>query len=406
MSVEWKISKLVGDKIAVSRPGWKARAGSWDWRLLDSKTEMFAARPTGLVLSLLLALFVVSACGPQLRRPAISQEAVGVERDKQLELALRLRFERGDRLALVAWQLRSRGVGLCGDDVVPYFGFAWVSTDTLGERFHKAGSKLYAIGQQPSLRQVIDGSPAAHAGLKNGDVIVEVEGHAIKDGRGLARRLAEHDGETLRLKLRRDSQLLSRTLKGVRACRYGVGLLIDDAINAFADGKSVTITSGMMRFASSDEDLALVVGHEMAHNILDHVDKQQANVLAGVFFGALLDAAAAAAGVNTGGAGMDVGGRIGGGAFSRDFESEADYLGTYMAARAGYRVSGAADMWRRMAVEHPSSIGGGGYLSTHPSTPERATALERTVEEIKAKQGDGRELVPERLESSETAPVR
>ena len=42
---------------------------------------------------------------------------------------------------------------------------------------------------------------------------------------------------------------------------------------AFADGTKVFLTRGMMRFAQSDEELALVVAHETAHNIMGHIDK-------------------------------------------------------------------------------------------------------------------------------------
>ena len=76
------------------------------------------------------------------------------------------------------------------------------------------------------------------------------------------------------------------------------------------------------------------------------------------------------------------------GAFSKDFEGEADYLGLYFASRAGYDVSVAPDFWRRMGVEHPSSVEST-YLSMHPSTPERTLSLEQAVEEIRAKREAG-----------------
>ena len=89
-------------------------------------------------------------------------------------------------------------------------------------------------------------------------------------------------------------------------------------------------------------------------------------------------------------------------AYAKDFEAEADYLGTYLAARAGFEISDAPLLWRRMAVEHPGSIGRG-FMATHPSTPERATALARTVEEIEGKIASGQPLVPERLPAAASA---
>jgi len=178
-----------------------------------------------------------------------------------------------------------------------------------------------------------------------------------------------------------------------------VQLVGSDAVNAFADGKMVGITTGMLRFVESDDELAMVVGHELAHNALGHVGRQQGNSLAGALLGALVDIGAAAAGVNTQGAGTRIGMQAGGLAYAKDFEAEADYLGSYIAARAGYDISDAPFLWRRMAAEHPSSIGKT-FMATHPSTPERATALERTIAEIREKEARGAPLVPERLQSA------
>ncbi|MBI2876619.1 MAG: M48 family metalloprotease [Candidatus Tectomicrobia bacterium] len=67
----------------------------------------------------------------------------------------------------------------------------------------------------------------------------------------------------------------------VPVCKYSVGLTNSDAVNAFADGFHVILTSGMMRFAEKDEELALVVGHEIAHNALEHVTQNTVNYLPG-----------------------------------------------------------------------------------------------------------------------------
>jgi len=53
-------------------------------------------------------------------------------------------------------------------------------------------------------------------------------------------------------------------------------------------------------------------------------------------------------------------------AFSVAFEMEADYVGAYYAARAGYDISGAAEVWRAMSLEDPTSIRMG---TDHPTSP-------------------------------------
>jgi len=142
----------------------------------------------------------------------------------------------------------------------------------------------------------------------------------------------------------------------------------------------------MLRFASHDEDLAMVIGHELAHNTQRHIEKSRVNAAAGALIGGLIGALA---GINT----ADLGAQIGRGAFSQEFESEADYVGAYYAARAGFEVRGSADLWRRFAVRNPGGIHLAG--STHPSTAVRFLALEQTAAEIAAKQTSGRPVLPE-----------
>jgi predicted Zn-dependent protease len=101
--------------------------------------------------------------------------------------------------------------------------------------------------------------------------------------------------------------------------------------------------------------------------------------------------------VPTGGVFSQLGAGVMNSTFSKDYEGEADYLGLYFASRAGYDVAIAPDFWRRMGVEHPSSVESE-YLSVHPSTPERTLSLEQVVTEIHAKRAAGLVLEPARSE--------
>jgi hypothetical protein len=88
----------------------------------------------------------------------------------------------------------------------------------------------------------------------------------------------------------------------------------------------------------------------------------------------------------------DIGKRIGYNTFSQEFELEADYVGMYHASRAGWDMTGAVNLFRRMAAVHPGSIhviGG-----THPSTVNRAVMVEQTAIEIKSKRASNLALVP------------
>ena len=73
------------------------------------------------------------------------------------------------------------------------------------------------------------------------------------------------------------------------------------------------------------------------------------------------------------------------------FEQEADYVGMYFMERAGYNSTGVADFWRRYAAESPKSVS---KRTTHPTSPERFIAIERTHREIAHKKAAGQPLIP------------
>jgi len=157
-------------------------------------------------------------------------------------------------------------------------------------------------------------------------------------------------------------------------------------INAFADGERVIVTRGLLRFTDDDSELAQVIAHEVAHNALDHIGETKI----GAGLGLVLDIFfMGATGVDSGGVFQGVGAGIA----SAGNEAEADYVGLYLMARAGYPVLDAAALWRRMAVEDPGSIDGR-FMASHPSTPERFLAIEQAAREIELKRQLGLPLLP------------
>jgi predicted Zn-dependent protease len=174
----------------------------------------------------------------------------------------------------------------------------------------------------------------------------------------------------------------------VKVCAYDVFLKTNSMINAFADGKNITVMTGMMKFVQTDDELAEILGHEMAHNSAGHIKAKMGNSLLGAL---LLDLPI----ILLTGQNPNLGGQIGQQMYSQEFEAEADYVGLYFTARAGYDIENVADIWRRMAVENPGAITMG---STHPSTSSRFVALEAARDEIKRKKAEGLELRPEMKE--------
>jgi len=118
-----------------------------------------------------------------------------------------------------------------------------------------------------------------------------------------------------------------------------------------------------MDFTENDNELALIIGHELAHNTMGHVPKSIINYIVS----------------------------FGGTRYTRPFESEADYVGLYYMSRAGYSPKGVEGFWQRLSAIAPKSIH---LAKTHPTFPERYLRIQAAQDEITAKQNTGAPLLP------------
>lgn len=145
-------------------------------------------------------------------------------------------------------------------------------------------------------------------------------------------------------------------------------------------GGKVTFYTGMIRQLNmTDDEIAAVLGHEMAHALREHSREQlsqnQAGELAVALGGALLGASQAQmemAGIAKQLA-LDM-------PFSRRMESEADVYGLELAARAGYNPAAALTLWDKMAAAGAGQ--GPSYLSTHPSAADRKTRISSLLPQV------------------------
>lgn len=176
-----------------------------------------------------------------------------------------------------------------------------------------------------------------------------------------------------------------------QGCFFEFELAEEGGVNAYADGKKIVVMPGMMQFAKTDEELAVVLGHEYAHNVMGHIASSKKNSLLGQLAGSLLDGLAATQGINTQGGLGKLGSYAGVMRFSKEFEKEADYIGLYITALAGYDIKNAPNLWRRMSLENEKAV----YTATtHPTNPERYLILEKVVAEITNKKRNATALMP------------
>lgn len=162
-----------------------------------------------------------------------------------------------------------------------------------------------------------------------------------------------------------------------------------DTVNAFClPGGKVFVYTGLFKVATTEDDLATVVGHEVSHAVARHGAERMSQAQALSVAGTV---GAAAVGVSTGssaasqafqtayGMGANVGILL---PFSRTQESEADHIGLILMAKAGYDPHRAVDFWKKMA-ENSKKEGKKvpTYLATHPSDEQRIADIQKLIPE-------------------------
>lgn len=162
--------------------------------------------------------------------------------------------------------------------------------------------------------------------------------------------------------------------------RWEVNLIGSQEINAFCmpGGKIAFYTGILDKLKLSDDEVAMVMGHEMAHALREHSREQMAKSSA-TSIGLSLGAQLLGLG-DLGNMAAKVGTQLLSLRFSRTDEGEADLVGLELAARAGYNPQAAVSLWRKMGEATGGS--GLGFLSTHPTGPDRIRELERNVPRV------------------------
>jgi len=349
-------------------------------------------------IAAVFVLLTVAACqGPITRETRIDTVAAKIEARKQKDIVVGEWARQYVRLASIGGRILRDGARFCDKKAFSYGFFAWDET-FFGEKWKKAFARSDGVSDLISVGGIIPGSQAEKAGLHVGDILVAVGGKSLPVGEKAHEKYNEYttkageNGAAVAFRVRRDGTELTFDLPPETVCNYTFALESEDVLNAYADGKQIHVTSRIMNFIRTDQELALVLSHELAHNVMGHVQTAKTNTLLGGAGGFLIDAVAALSGYNTGGEFTHLGARQGRAAYSVAFEQEADYVALYIMNEAGFNIDGAANFWRRMAASSPLGID---RASTHPSTSARFLGIEATIKEIRDKQARGLPMEPD-----------
>ena len=353
-------------------------------------------RHFGALLCAAVVCAAAACATPDTQLPDTDTAATEQAAEDQRRYVLGSRLDTQRRVRNVAYRVLTANADLCGEEVAPALGLYSMQLDGVPREYRQTAVGLWSLGARPRIMHVVPGSAAARAGLAPGDILLAVNGRRVGEGRDAAKRYVEAINEakphtSMHMVVERGGKQLSFNLMPSAICDYPVLVNHDNSANAFTDGKRIVVNDGILKIARSDEELALVIGHELAHITRGHIDKKTRNAVLAGAGGLAIDVAFAVFGVNTQGAFTDLSINAGAQAFSQGFEKEADYVGIYHMARAGYDTKGVERFWRQMAAEDPASIT---FAGTHPTSTERYALIAKTHEEVAAKRAANQPLMP------------
>ncbi len=195
----------------------------------------------------------------------------------------------------------------------------------------------------------------------------------------LVRRLTVARIQPLQLEILRAGERRLITLWAVPACQFSVQLIESDLINGISNGRQVGVTTGAMRFFRSNDELGWVLAHEIAHNVLSHVQSARLRAMLNAFLGATVGASAVTSASPP----------------QKSLEAQADYVGSYIMARAGYDLHAIPRVWHRLERIQSQQNGLGRKMAeTHPTNAERLAAFDKTLKEIEERRARGESLQP------------
>lgn len=285
------------------------------------------------------------------------------------------------RVATIAYRLAAAGEPICPIKA-RLTGLTLHEAAQYSPALRDAARRVIGAGDRVGVLAVAPGSPAARAGVVAGDLIVSIDGVSLPFSpsvstasyAGVAAAYAALErasaASLVSLEIERAGIGLRLTVAPVTGCASQVQLRTSPEIEAKADGRNLSVTTALLDYVSSDNELALAIAHEMAHNALGHR--------------ALL----AAQGVRRG-----IFGSYGRNSSARLLEAEraADRLGYYLMARGGFDPAVAPLFWERLYQGPANSRHAPG---THPDARARIAEARIIANEIAAKRAGALALTP------------
>jgi Zn-dependent protease with chaperone function len=198
-------------------------------------------------------------------------------------MSMRLLAAQELRLATISYRIATANAHTCAKREV-MSGMVLHDLSRYEPALRPAIAQAFSLNSGIGILGVVPGSVADEAGLRTDDEILQVGPYSVQDGAALTRRksfarMEQFDrilqaamtyGQT-DLIIRRQGVQLRLPMRASYGCGGKLTLSASDSSNAWADGRNVLVTTGMTGLSKNDDEIAFVIAHEMAHNILGHV---------------------------------------------------------------------------------------------------------------------------------------
>lgn len=160
--------------------------------------------------------------------------------------------------------------------------------------------------------------------------------------------------------------------------QWEINLIRSPNINAFCmPGGKIAFYSGILeKLNLTDDEVGVIMGHEIAHALREHARAQIAK-------NTVTNVGATAASTFTGsttGAAIKTGAKLLSLKYSRDDETDADLVGLELAARAGFDPRAGVTLWKKMTAAAQGAPPE--WLSTHPAGPTRIATIEKQLPKV------------------------
>jgi hypothetical protein len=283
------------------------------------------------------------------------------------------------RVATIGHRLAVASLGLCAERAwLP--GLAVHDLTQYGADFRPAAIRAFGLHAGPAVLALAAGGPAERAGLRADDILLAFDGRPpprAAPGRGGSFDLMERilaaldeafaDGRAT-IEVRRGGARRVIEIAAEQGCATRFQLIPGRSLNARADGRYVQLSTAIAQYVADDDELAAILAHEFAHNVLGHrIRLNDARVQRG-FLG------------NFGRNARRI----------RETEIEADRLSVYLMERAGYDPQAAVRFWSRFGRRGLNFLGS----ATHPNWRSRIQLIEAEIAAIRRARAAGQEPVP------------